>query len=193
MMRPQRKTEFGAETGTGLLEYAFIFIVFMSLILGISAFGHALFVYHQVNNAAKEATRYAAVRGATCSSDADGGSCQASNSASSISGPTTHDDIEAFVHNITPQSIDTSKLVVPSTGDYFCGVNGTTCTPAITNAPAACNTAGTANQQGCTVKVTVAYPYNFIFPLLPTATSTTAPCTQPGFCISCTSQMVIVH
>lgn len=181
------------QSGTGLVEYAFVFIVFMSLILGISAFGHALFVYHYVNNAAKEATRYAAVRGATCSSDADGGSCQATNSASGVSGPTTYADIQAYINSIAPRSIDTTKLDVPSTNTYFCGVAGTACSPAIASAPAACNTGTTANQQGCTVKVTVAYAYNFIFPLLPTRNTITAPCTHPGFCIRCTSQMVIAH
>jgi Flp pilus assembly protein TadG len=181
------------QQGASLVEYAFVILIFMSMLFGVSGFGHMLFVYHHINNAAKEATRYASVRGSTCNTDANGGSCQASNSASGISGPTTAADIRAFVTSITPSSIDTSKLVVPTTGTYFCGVSGSACSPAITTAPASCNTNATANDAHCTVKVTVAYAYRFIFPLLPSPTTTTAPCTQPGFCLSSTSQMVIVH
>jgi Flp pilus assembly protein TadG len=181
------------ERGATLVEYAFVVLIFMGILFGISGFGHMLFVYHYLNNAAREATRYAAVRGSTCANDANGGSCAAMNSASGNSGPTTAADIKTYVTSITPSSIETSKLVVPTTGAYFCGVSGSACTPAITSAPASCNTSGTENGPGCTVKVTVAYPYNFIFPLLPTATTITAPCTQPGFCLTSTSQMVIVH
>jgi Flp pilus assembly protein TadG len=198
---PRRRRQQGAS----LVEYAFIVIAFMSVIFGISAFGHMLFVYHHLNNAAKEATRYASVRGSTCGNDANGGSCAASNSATGTSGPTTAADIQAYVLSITPPGIDTSQLVVPTgtyscgtalvpaTCSYFCGVSGTACSPPITGAPASCNTANTANGDGCTVAVTVAYSYNFIFPLLPSVTTTTAPCTKPGYCLSSTSEMVIVH
>src|ERR1700722_13067529 len=90
------------ERGASLVEYAFVVILFFSLIFGISGFGHALFVYHHLNNAAKEATRYAAVRGLTCSND---GSCLTTNSASGITGPTTVADVRAYVQSITPPSI----------------------------------------------------------------------------------------
>jgi Flp pilus assembly protein TadG len=177
-----------AERGATLVEYAFAVFLFLSLIFGISGFGHALFIYHHLNNAAKEATRYAAVRGSTCATDADGGSCQATNSASGISGPTTVADVQAYVRSITPPSIDSTQLtIVP------CGVSGTACSPPITGAADACNTAATANQPGCTAQVQVAYAYNFIFPLLPAVTTTTSPCSQPGFCMSSTSDMIIVH
>ena len=185
------------QRGASLVEYAFVFIAFISMIFGISGFGHMLFIYHHVNNAAKEATRYASVRGSTCGNDANGGSCQTSNSASGISGPTTAADVQAFVNTISPPSIDRSRLVVPtSDGTYFCGVSdGPACSPAIATAPTSCKTAGagTANQPFCTVKVTVAYSYQFIFPLLPVSSTTTAPCTTPGFCLASTSEMVIVH
>lgn len=152
---------------------------------GISGFGHALFVYHHLNNAAKEGTRYAAVRGLTCSNDS---SCVASNSASGITGPTTVADVQAYVQSITPQSIDSTKLTITP-----CGVSGTVCSPAIAGAPTACNTAATANQAGCTAQVQVAYAYNFIFPLLPSSTTATAPCTNPGWCMTSTADMIIVH
>ena len=158
---PTRKGR--GQRGASLVEYAFVLILFLSLLFGISGFGHALFVYHHLNSAAKEATRYAAVRGSTCSDDS---SCLASNSASGVAGPTTVADVKAFVVSMT-----------------LCGVAGTICSPAITTAPTACNTAATANKPGCTVKVTVNYSYDFMFPLIRTT----------PISMSSTSDMVIAH
>ena len=173
------------ERGASLVEYAFVVILFFTLIFGISGFGHALYVYHHLNNAAKEATRYGAVRGLTCGDDS---SCVASNSASGITGPTTVADVQAYVQSITPPSIDSTQLVIVP-----CGVSGTTCSPVVTGAPDFCNVALTANKPQCTVQVQVAYAYNFIFPLIPAVTTTTAPCKVAGFCMSSTSNMIIVH
>jgi len=180
-----------SETGAALVEYAFIVILFLSLIFGISGFGHALFAYHHVNEAAKEATRYAAVRGANCTKDQDGGSCQASNSASGVAGPTSQSDIQAYVASITPPSVDPTKVVATATWPgpgsppiCFHDVtlpNGTVVPKAPDKSP------------GCTVVVTVAYPYIMNFPLLPVSTTTTSPCTQAGFCLVSSSEMVIAH
>src|SRR6202051_3532365 len=74
------------EKGASLVEYGLIVgFIFLPLLLGVGGFAHGLFVYHHLNNAAKEATRYAAVRGSTCSDDK---SCLATNSASGIAGST---------------------------------------------------------------------------------------------------------
>jgi len=43
-----------SQRGAALVEYAFVLILFLSLLFGISGFGHALYVYHAINNAAKE-------------------------------------------------------------------------------------------------------------------------------------------
>jgi Flp pilus assembly protein TadG len=42
------------QRGAVLVEYAFTFIFFMVLFLGIMGFGHALYAYHYVNNAARK-------------------------------------------------------------------------------------------------------------------------------------------
>jgi Flp pilus assembly protein TadG len=174
------------QRGASLVEYAFVVILFFTLIFGISSFGHALFIYHHLNNAAKEATRYAAVRGLTCSND---NSCLATNSASGTAGPTTVADVQAYVQSITPPSIDSTQLKI-----LVCGVTSTPCSPAVTGAPDFCSTAATANKPECTAQVQVAYAYTFIFPFLPTSgTTPTAPCTQQGWCLSSTSDMIIVH
>src|ERR1041384_4649537 len=101
------------ERGATLLEYALVFLLFLGLIFGISGFGHALFVYHHLDHVAKEATRYASVRGFTCANDnTTGGSCLTGNSASGTAGPTTKADVTAFINSITPQSIDSTKFTI---------------------------------------------------------------------------------
>jgi Flp pilus assembly protein TadG len=183
-----------SERGASLVEYAFVVILFLALIFGVSGFGHALFVYHHLNNAAKEGTRYAAVRGYTCSNDS---SCVAGNSATGITGPTTTADVQAYVQTITPASIDSTSLIIT-----VCGVQGASACAA--SGPAVCTTnitdgsgniiqAKEANYPGCTVSVQVAYAYNFIFPLIPQTTTTTAPCKVAGYCMSSNSEMIIVH
>jgi len=179
------------DRGASLVEYAVILILFLSLIFGISGFGHALFAYHFVNEAAKEATRYAAVKGSTCANDADGGSCQASNSASGTAGPTSQTDITTYVTSITPPSIDSSEVTVTATWPgpdspplcfHSITLKDGTVVPKLPN-----------ESPGCTAQVTVAYPYNFVFPLLPSVSTTTAPCKKPGICMSSTSEMFISH
>src|SRR5215468_1155713 len=115
-----------AQRGASLVEYAFVFIIFMTIIFGVTGFSHMLYVYHYVNHAAKEATRYASVRGSTCASDADGGSCQASNSVSGTAGPATSSDILALVSNLVHSGVDTSKITVPTTATYLCGLKDVT-------------------------------------------------------------------
>ena len=188
----------GGQRGASLVEYAFVVILFFTVIFGITGFGHALFVYHHLNNAAKEATRYAAVRGFTCNvTPATESSCTASNSASSISGPTTIADVKAFVASITPPSIDSTQFhyticgVLDSTA---CASSGPqVCTANLLNGNGTVAQTAEPDFPGCTVSVQIALAYPFIFPLVPSITTTTAPCTAAGLCLSSESQMIIVH
>jgi Flp pilus assembly protein TadG len=166
-----------SERGASLVEYSFIVIFFLTLLLGIGGFGHALFVYHHLHNVAKEATRYASVRGLNCSDDS---SCVASNSASGIVGPTTPADVAAYVASITPSGIDSNYITAHM---VVCGVSGTICSPAVTTAAPECNVAATANKPGCPVQVTINYSYNFVFPLIRTT----------AVSMSSTSDMIILH
>ena len=184
---PRRRRDCGAS----LVEYAFILIIFFAVIFSISGFGHVLFAYHFVNEAAKEATRYAAVKGSTCANDADGGSCQSTNSASGTAGPTSQSDVAAYVTSITPQSIDPTKLTVTAT--WPGPASPPLCFHDVTLKDGTVVPKLPDKSPGCTAQVTVAYPYTFIFPLLPTTTTTTAPCTTAGFCLSSTSEMFISH
>ena len=174
-------TRLAEESGSSLVEYALVVILFMTILFGIIGFGHALYAYHFVSHATKEATRYAAVRGRTCGNDANGGSCQASNSASGSSGPTKDipNDIQKFVQNIAPPGINTDpkKLVVTATW------------PVQANSPTICSAAVAgvggpyADYPGCTVQVQVQYTFNFIVPLIPAGPLT----------LSSRSDMIIAH
>ena len=191
------------QRGATLVEYAFVLILFLTVIFGIGGFGHALFVYHFLNQAAKEATRYAAVRGSTCYTGDK--TCTAAFNTSGVQGPTTTNDLLLYVQSITPQSIDSSQLVIPAankTGTSgLCGVSDvaiacsdstyTVCSTAIGSGVTA--EGPTPNAPGCTVRVTIAYAYKFIFPFLPDRSTVSAPCTKPGICLSSTSEMIISH
>jgi len=156
------------ESGSALIEFALVFIILMTLLFGIMGFAHAIYAYHFVSNAAREATRYAAVRGSTCGDD---GSCTAANSASGTAGPTSPADLSAYVKSITPLGIDTDPSKLTATLSY----------PVQADSPTICST--TQNEPGCTVQVTISYQFNFIFPLISTATVP----------LSSSSEMVIAH
>jgi Flp pilus assembly protein TadG len=173
---PRRRRRFRGQRGAVLVEYAFTFIFSMTLFLGIMEFGHALYAYHFVNNAAKEATRWAAVNGANCNYDS---SCN--GTAPMNNGPAKSADVNTFVQNHIPPGIDTTKVTTTACGLADTGACAAStpklCTTAVGTQPA------TANAPGCTVEVTVSYGFSFIFPLIPGG----------PIAMSSTSDMVIVH
>jgi Flp pilus assembly protein TadG len=158
------------QKGSTLVETAFVFmLLLLPALFGIMAFSHALYAYHFVTHASKTAARWGAVNGYSCNND---GSCPYTTGALAS-------DIEAYATSLLPAGLDPSKVKATATW------------PTVTGGPTDCAT--TANKRGCTVQVTVGYAHDFIFPLLPVNSSTTAPCTKPGWCFSSTSQMVIIH
>ena len=160
------------EKGSNIVEFAFIVVVLMTMILGIIDFCRAAYSYHFVSEAAREATRYAAMRGSTCNNDS---SC---SQATPDTGPATPTNtvVQDYVTSITPQGIDTTKIITTPTW------------PVQTNSPASCSTAGHENDPGCTVQVKVSYSFSFLFPLVYKAFSSTGTIT-----LSSTSEMIIVH
>lgn len=139
------------ERGSTLVEFALVFILLMTILLGIAGFGHALYAYHYVSGAARQATRWAIVNGADCAAD---NSCTA---------PAAKSDVQTFVQSITPPGIDWSQVTVTTcgmSGDAECGDSTLT----------VCKT--TVNNPGCVAQVNVSYNFQFIFPLLPTNTLT---------------------
>ena len=149
------------------MEFALIALVLLAMILGIIDFCRAAYTYHFVSNAAREATRYAAVRGYTCNDDS---SC---SQATPDTGPATpvNTVVQDYVASIAPPGIDSTQITTTPTW------------PVQANSPTSCSTAGHENDPGCTVQVTVSYNFSFVSPLVRTGTLT----------LSSTSEMIIVH
>jgi Flp pilus assembly protein TadG len=133
------------EDGNNLIEYTLVYMFFMSMVLGIVDFSRALYTYHFLSNAAREATRYASVRGSTCNDDS---SCSAA----------TPDIGPAAPGNTVVQ--DYVKTIVPP------GVNPNP--PNLTTTPSWPGTGSCAGQNnpGCPVEVTVSYKFNFVVPFI---------------------------
>lgn len=156
---------FRDERGSSLVEYAIVFVLLMTMLLAIVDFSRALYALHYVNGAARDAARYASVRGSTCGSDS---SCTAANSASGTAGPTSSSDVQTFVKNV-PMGIDSTKLSATATW------------PIQGNGPTICAT--TSNAPGCTVQVQVTYTFSFMFPFV----------SKSSLTMKSSSQMTIAH
>lgn len=84
------------ERGSALVEFALVSTATLTLMLGIVDFGRALYTYHLVANAARSGTRYAMVRGSTCT----------------VTGcPATTDSIQTYVRGLAP-GVDPDSLAV---------------------------------------------------------------------------------
>jgi Flp pilus assembly protein TadG len=140
---PTGKTIRPAQRGSSLVELAFVLVFLLTVLFGIIDFSRALYTYHFVSNVAREATRWASVRGFACNPALTG--CQAT------SGPAGN--VQAFVSNVSGMGLDPAKIT--STTSWVAPPSGT---PACT---------GPENLPGCVVKVQVNYDYQFIFPFLP--------------------------
>lgn len=156
-----------SEKGSTMVEFALVCTFFLLLLFGIIDFGRALYTYHFLSNAARTASRWAAVNGGACASD---GSCN--GTAPMNNGPASQTDVQKYVQNLTPGGIDPSKITVTA-----CGV--TSGAGKCADSPPGC----TLNEPGCMVKVSVSYNFNFLVPLVRSA----------AIPMSSTSEMVIAH
>jgi len=163
------------DCGSSLVEYAIVFLLFMTMIMGTIDFGRALYTYHYLSNVTRDASRWAAVNGSACGGD---NSCNGQGYMDTR--PATQSDVQTFITNQTPPGIDTSRLTTTVTW------------PVSTDSPATCAT--TQNAPGCTVKVQLRYAFNFVSPLVSTVIPATA-CgsTTANLCLTSVSEMIIAH
>lgn len=163
------------EDGSALVEYAIVFSLFITMILGVVDFGRALYTYHFLSNITRDATRWAAVNGSTCGSDS---SCNGQGYMNS--GVASSTDVQNFVKNHTPPGIATGKITTTVTW------------PVNANSPAICAT--TPKAPGCTVKVQTRYAFSFISPLVSKVVpATTCGSTTANLCLNSASEMTIAH
>jgi len=57
------------DCGSAIVEYAIVFLLFMTMIMGTIDFGRALYTYHYLSNVTRDASRWAAVNGSACGGD----------------------------------------------------------------------------------------------------------------------------
>jgi Flp pilus assembly protein TadG len=140
-----RRRSATRQRGNTLTEFAFILPFLVTGIFGVIEFSRALYTYHFVSDAAREASRWASVRGQTCR--VYGSAC-----------PAKANDVGDYVASITPPGIDKNpaKLLVDTEWVAPPG-RGNECGRFPKN-------------PGCSVQVTVTYNFKFILPFLPTST-----------------------
>lgn len=138
------------ERGSALVEFAITVMMLMSLTMGAIGFSLAMYSYHFVSTAAQQGVRFAIVRGyiwnKSCSTSAPPGftmpyGCTASSS-----------DIQNYVQSLAPVAINQGSVTINTTSSYLWPGQ----TPS-----GGTSTCTTANSQGCLVKVTVNYTFNF--------------------------------
>jgi Flp pilus assembly protein TadG len=129
--------------GSALVEFAFLVPLLFALVFGVIDFGRALYSYHFVSNAAREATRWASVRGSSCNGIDN---CPASAS-----------EVGTYVMSIAPMGIDTSSSRLSAVTTWVAPPNNLAICASFPNSP------------GCAVQVQVSYVFKFVLPFLPTS------------------------
>lgn len=98
----------GRERGNTMAEFAVVLTAMLMLIVGIVDFGRAMYLYHLIGNAARAATRYAMVRGSTCTTTG----C-----------PATSDSIQTYVRGMMPE-VNPTGVTVTTTWSNSLGCSG---------------------------------------------------------------------
>jgi hypothetical protein len=142
------------EAGSALVEFALAIVIILTVLFGIIDMGRAAFAYHWVSNAPRMATRYAMVRGSSCSTllsgcESGAGSCGYSHNPP-LNGA-CQSDVEAYIKG-NADGIDTSPSALTVT--TLCDVGSNFFQP-LPCSP------------GQGVIVHVQYTFSFVSPLVP--------------------------
>ena len=143
------------EQGASLVEMAFSCLILIPILFGIIQLSIGLYCYHFAANAAREATRWAIVRGSTCNGIFGAGYCSptSANATGAI-----NSDIAQYVKTL---GYPYSGSVTTTT--KWCTNSGTT--PATWGV---CSTTQSGNNvPGNQVQVSVSYAFPLIIPFVP--------------------------
>jgi Flp pilus assembly protein TadG len=132
-------------SGSTLAEFAFVLPLLAMIMFGVIDFGRALYAYHFVSDAAREASRWASVRGNQCTAWPQ--AC-----------PANQADVQNYVAGLAPPGIDPSSQALSAAAAWMRPPEN----------PASC--VGAVNNPGCAVQVQVTYNFKFILPFLPKST-----------------------
>jgi Flp pilus assembly protein TadG len=150
------------EEGASTVELAVAFAVVLSVLIGIMEFSLAFYSFHAVSDSAREATRFAMVRGSTaCANTPSLTSCDATSAA-----------IRTYVRGLGYPGLKSGNLTVTTTW-----LSASTAQPTVWST---CTTY-TCNAPGNLVQVVVTYPLQLAIPSWKVTTVN----------ISSTSKMVI--
>ena len=138
------------EEGSSLVEMALSCSILLALILGIAQLSLFFYAYHFVSDAAREATRFAMVRGGNCITNVRQAYCSPTdtNAAGADNG-----DIQAYVRGLGypfAQSLNTATTWYTISGATFSSC-GTT--------PSGCNTPGSMVQVRVSYTLPIAIPF----------------------------------
>jgi Flp pilus assembly protein TadG len=146
-----------------LVEFALVLTALFMMMFGIMDFSRAMYAYHFVSNAARDATRFASVRGSAC------------KTATVTPCPVVDTDVTDYVYGIIPAGLAVTSI----------SGSATTCQAGTPSAPytlwvcaswpgtaeagtlsSSCVTTHPRNSPGCPVQVTVEYQYGFSLPFI---------------------------
>lgn len=127
------------ECGAAMIETALSATVLLGLFFGVMQMSLALYTYHFISEAAREATRYAMVRGSSCSGFAS--AC-----------PATAANVRSFVGGLNFPGIVPANITVTTTWP----TTGSTCAPS----------SSPCNNPGNLVKVNVQYKFPLSIPFV---------------------------
>ncbi len=139
----------GDESGAELVEFAMSVLIVVGLVFGVIQFALAMYTYHFLSTAAQQGTRFAMVHGGAWSQYiADNCSTSAPPSFTMVYDCTASStDIQNYVQSLATAGINPGSVTV-STAWPGSTPDGATCSP--------------ADSQGCLVKVTVSYSFQFL-------------------------------
>jgi Flp pilus assembly protein TadG len=138
--------EIRDDAGSSLIESAVSFVFLVAAMFGIFQMSLALFAYHYVSDEAREASRYASVRGSQCTNLTNCGATSA--------------EIQSYIQGTAFPGINMSNVGVTATW-----LSASTSQPTTWSA---CN--NQCDAPGNQVKVVVTYPFSLSIPLIPKST-----------------------
>jgi Flp pilus assembly protein TadG len=142
------------EEGSSLVEMALSCLILIPVLFGIIQLSFALYCYHYAADAAREATRFAIVRGANCPGYMSNAYCSPTDAAQTGA---TSNDIVQYV-----KSLGYPYSATATTSVQWCTVS--------TTLPATWSSCSTTqnNSVGNQVQVKVTYSYPFVVPFMKT-------------------------
>lgn len=149
-----RRTGALGDEGSSLVEMALSCLILIPVLFGIIQLSFALYCYHYAADAAREATRFAIVRGSNCHQYMNDAYCSPTDGAQTGA---TANDIAQFV-----KALGYPYSTTATTSVQWCTTDGTQ--------PATWTSCSTTknNSVGNQVQVKVTYSYPFIVPFMKT-------------------------